>query len=88
MGIMPRISRDRLRLSLGYEAIPPEDAKAGVYERDHASALCPYYPKAVSPTTSSYVFLRPQAKIFARSNKASPPSPLLLTRARIVYILA
>ena len=38
LGIMPRISRDGLRLpEIGNDT--PEDPKAGVCERDHASAL-------------------------------------------------
>ena len=38
LGIMPRIFSDGLRLS-GIRNNTPEDPKAGVCERDHASAL-------------------------------------------------
>ena len=89
LGIMPRISRDRLRLSLGHEAIPPKIQRQECARERSCFGPVSLLPQGSFPYYLKRCFSSTLGKDFCslKQNFSAFPSPPYARTYRI-YILA
>ena len=88
LGIMPRISRDRLRLSLGYEAIPPRRSKGKRQECASEIMRRPCFlctPRSFSLLPQAMFFFDLRQRFLLTQTKLLR-LPLSFIRAHVSYI--